>query len=795
MTQDGNEGGPLTPRDPRGNGRGALEPTGAWQGYPPAAPDAYRYGEGYLVVEERDEVSFRHYLDFLVRRRWTIAAATTFCVASALIYSLAATPTFRSRTVMQIQPNGPNIVEFGNIQQSINQVQAYKDFFQTQYSVLSSRALAGRTVDALELAKDPLFNPALREKGVFGKFKEWLSGLLPGEDEPVDPVLAAERERKNLVDRLQKNVDVRPKEDSYLVELAYVAENPQLAYKIVSTMARQYVELTMDQSIGSAATAKEFIEQQLSVTKGRLEESEMALQEFARGKDIYAIEEEHKVLRDRLDDLSERYTEAEAERIRLEALVTQLKGPLRSSMPGIVDNPLLKTQKDQLYEAQASLAEMRETFSNEYPDVKRLVGKVLALDKQVKATENSLASSIQASFESALQHEKDLRKTLDQHQDRIADFEAKSVSFNIMKRDIDTNRQLYENLLSRYKEVEVVGAMRASNITVLDKAEVPLRKYRPILALNLAVALMIGVFGGVGVAISQEYLDDTVKTPDDVEKAARLPTLATVPEFALPEDPAVLATYTPDRQVALMPTSPGAEAVRTLRASLLLAASGGLPHRLLVTSSSPGEGKTCMTTNLALAFAQMGKRVMLMDCDLRKPRVHAAVGLDNSVGNSSYLTGNATLKQVIRPSGHPNLDIITAGPIAPNPVDLLGSAMLGELLDELEKHYDLVLLDAPPTLGFADVPTLANRAGGACIVVAMAGSTPRHVLKHATEYLLRMQSKVLGVVLNKVNTRGSSYSYYGHHYGYGYGAGYGAPAATVATDAAKTARLGRGADA
>src|SRR3990167_9131199 len=219
----------------------------------------------------------------------------------------------------------------------------------------------------------------------------------------------------------------------------------------------------MDQSIGSAATAKEFIEQQLSVTKGRLEESEMALQEFARGKDIYAIEEEHKVLRDRLDDLSERLTEAEAERIRLEAQVTQLKGPLRSSMPGIVDNPLLKTQKDQLYEAQASLAEMRETFSNEYPDVKRLTGKVIALDKQVKATENSLASSIQAAFESARQHETDLRKTLDVHEDRIADFETKSVSFNIMKRDIDTNRQLYENLLSRYKEVEVVGAMRAYN--------------------------------------------------------------------------------------------------------------------------------------------------------------------------------------------------------------------------------------------------------------------------------------------------------------------------------------------
>lgn len=791
MTSNGDEERSLTPRGPDRRS-GALDPSGGWQGYsPPMVPDAYRYGDGYLVVDERDEVSFRHYLDFFVRRRWTIAAAVLFCTTTALVYSLAATPTYRSRTVLQIQPNGPNIVEFGNLQQSVNQVQAYKDFFQTQYSVLSSRALAGRTIDALDLAEDPSFNPALREKGMLSRAKAWVGGLFPSDDEEVAPELKAERERKRLVDRLLKKVVVKPKEDSYLVELAYIAENPNLAERIVSTMARQYVELTMDQSIGSAATAKEFIEQQLGVTKARLEESEIALQEFARGKDIYAIEEEEKVLRDRLDDLSKRLTEAEAERIRLEAVQKQLAGPLRSSLPGIIDNPLLKTLKDQHSEAQAELARLRETFSDEYPDVRRMVGKVASLAAQIKATEGGLVDSIHASYETAAQRETDLRKTLEQHQGQIAEFESKSVTFNIMKRDIDTNRQLYENLLSRYKEVEVVGAMRASNITVLDAAEVPLRPYRPILMVNLAIAFLLGIFGGVGVAISQEYLDDTVKTPDDVEKAARLPTLATVPVFTVPEDPAAAAAHSPDRQVAEMPTSPGAEAVRTLRASLLLAASGGLPRRLLVTSSCPGEGKTCITTNLALAFAQMGKRVLLVDCDLRKPRVHAAIGIDNGVGTSSFLTGNAPLDKIVRKTSQPNLDVITAGPVAPNPVDLLGSPILAELLDELEKRYELVLLDAPPTLGFADVPTLANRAGGACLVVAQAGSTPRHVLRHASEFLLRMQSKVLGVVLNKVNSRGSNYSYYGSYYGYGYGAGYGA-----VESAAKTqTQIGRDASA
>lgn len=795
MTNDGNQGRYLPPQnpDPRGDGR-ALEPAGQWQGYAPATPDAFRYGEGYLVVEE--EVSFRQYLDFLIRRKWTIGAATVICMVTALVYSLAATPTFRSRTVLQIQPNGPNIVDFANLEQNINQVQAYKDFFQTQYSVLSSRALASRTIRKLDLDKEPLFNTELQPPGLIDKAATWAAGWLPAADEALDPATLADQEHQKLIDVMLDNVRVNPGEDSYLVELAYIAESPDLAARIVSTMATQYVELTMDQSIDSAATAKEFIEQQLGITKARLEESEIALQEFARGKDVYAIEEQEKVLHDRLDDLSKRVTEAEAERIRLQALNEQAKSPLHSTMAEVLDNPGLKTLKDQLSEAQAQLALLRETFSDDFPDVRQVRAKVMSLEKQVKETEAGLVGSIRASYEAAVQRESDLRKSLAEHESEVGNFETESVSFNIMRRDIDTNRQLYDNLLARYKQVEVAGALRASNVTVLDRAEVPIEKYRPLLALNLALALLLGVFGGVGVAVSQEYLDDTVKTPDDVEKAARLPTLAAVPVFAVPEDPATLAAYTPDRQVALMPTSPGAEAIRTLRASLLMAASGGLPRRLLVTSSAPGEGKTCLTTNLALAFAQMGRRVLLMDCDLRKPRVHGASGLDNAKGTSSYLTGNAKLEEIIRPSGHPNLDVITAGPVAPNPVDLLGSPMLAELLEELDKRYDLVLLDAPPTLGFADVPTLANRAGGGCLVVAQAGSTPRHVLKHATEYLLRMQSKVLGVVLNKVTTRGSSYSYYGGYYGHGYGYGYGYGHVPYGGEAeTKTQRLGKSADA
>ncbi|RMD81285.1 MAG: polysaccharide biosynthesis tyrosine autokinase [Candidatus Dadabacteria bacterium] len=226
-------------------------------------------------------------------------------------------------------------------------------------------------------------------------------------------------------------------------------------------------------------------------------------------------------------------------------------------------------------------------------------------------------------------------------------------------------------------------------------------------------------------------------------------------------------------EVIARPTSSGAEAVRTLRASLFLAAPGGAPGRLLISSAKPGEGKTCIAINLAAALAQMGRRVVVVDCDLRRPRVHKALGLSQSPGVTNFLTGNVTIREVIRDSGQVGLDVVTAGPIPPNPVDLLDSVRMGELIRELEERYDHIVVDTPPALGFADVPVLSNRLGGACLLVTQAGDTSRRVARQACEYLIRMQSKLLGVVLNRVASRSSGYSYYGYYGYYGYYSHYG----------------------
>jgi len=287
-------------------------------------------------------------------------------------------------------------------------------------------------------------------------------------------------------------------------------------------------------------------------------------------------------------------------------------------------------------------------------------------------------------------------------------------------------------------------------------------------------------------------MDDSIKSPDDVERYLRLPTLGAVPEFKVVEEgdrkTAAKAangangkdqadrdsrSSVADLEVITRPTSAGSEAVRTLRAALFLAAPGGAPARLLVTSAKPGEGKTCITINLAAVLAQMGRRVVVVDCDLRRPRIHKATSLSQSPGVTNFLTGNVSLDEVLRDSGQVGLDIVTAGPIPPNPVDLLDSAGMGDLIRELEERYDHILIDTPPALGFADVPVLSNRLGGACLLVTRSGDTSRRLARQACEYLIRMQSKLLGVVLNRVSSRSTGYSYYGYYGYYGYYSHYG----------------------
>lgn len=729
------------------------------------------YGYGY---EDRSWDVWR-YFDVLWRRRWTIGSAMAFCLVTAIVYTFSATPMYRSAAVVQIQPQGPNVLDFDEVQQSSGQAQAYSDFFQTQYSILESRALAKRVIEELAMDQEEDFNPFLGKPGTLRRLRTAVTSMLGGENEEV----SQEEIDQTLVEGFLDEMDVRPQRKSFLVEVGFSSPSPNLAAAVAATISQQYIELTLDQRMDAASQGRTFIEKQLSLTKSRLEASERELQELAAGRDLYALEQEEQVLKDRLNDLNNRLTAAEGARIQLESVYEQARKGDTASLSMVVNSPLINALKEELSRHEVEYAKALQTFTPAYPAVKVLGSRVQTLKQQIQAEEGRIVASLRSDYNSALSEESMLKVQLGDQRDTVVAYEQRAIDFKIMRQEVNTIRAIYEDLLRRSKEVQVTEAIRASNVTVVDAPVVPLEPDRPKLPMNLALGLLIGVFGGVGAAVVQDYLDDTVKTAEDVEDVVRLPTLASIPQFTLGPAGQTGDGPSADVEVAANPTSAGAEAVRTLRASLFLAAPGGFPSRLIMTSARPGDGKTCIAANLGIALAQMGRRVVLVDCDLRKPRLHNALGLPREPGLSSYLAGDIDLEGVLQEATQvKNLAVITAGPLPPNPADLIDSDRSEALVAALEEHFDHIIFDAPPALVYADVPILTARIGGACLLVARSGETPKRALRQAGDYLVRMQSKLLGVVLNCVSTsRGYSYYGTGNYGGYGgYGEQHDAPA-------------------
>ncbi|HET9063898.1 MAG TPA: GNVR domain-containing protein, partial [Candidatus Binatia bacterium] len=557
------------------------------------------------------DIRFWDYMHVLAHRRWTTVAVTGFAVLTALILTFAATPLYTATALVQIEPEGPNVVSFEDVQQSVTATQAYHDFYRTQYDILASRQLALRTIGKLDLEKDPWLNGDARWSPV--RSAKSLVSRAFGETHRDDPEQLALEKRHDLLENFLEGLAVQPRRRSFLVEVNFSSPDPKQAARIAETLTRQYVDLTLDQRVQAVSQGRDFIAKQLDITKARLEDSEQALQEFARGRNIYALEQEERVIHEKLVDLNTRVTEAEAQRIAVETLYDQSQGPARGSLPLIVNSPLLKSLLEQLSSAEAERAELADRFTPEFPKVRAMDARVQQMRARVAAEELRLYASVEAEYRGATEREAMLRDQLERQRQVVASYEEKAIDFKIMRREVDTNREIYESLLRRMKEVEVAETIRASNITVLDAPEVPLEPSSPKLTLNLALSLILGLLGGVGLSFFQEYVDDSIRTPDEVERYLRLPMLGAVPELRAKGDRAEQAT-SPDLEVTLRPTSSGAEAIRTLRASLFLAAPGGLPSRLLITSAQPGEGKTCMAVNLAAALAQTGRRIVVVDC-------------------------------------------------------------------------------------------------------------------------------------------------------------------------------------
>lgn len=717
-----------------------------------------------------------HLLDYwhlVLKRRWTVLACALVVFSTAAVDTLKKRPVYEGVVTIEINPDLPQVFNFkevGESQPSID-VDAYRG---TQFSILKSRTLAESVVKDLELYRVPEF---YKRRGPFGLFEGNPVKIPAANDHTPDPASEAFR---NAVARVRSNLDVSPERRSNLVDVAFDSEDRQMAQKVANQIAIDYRKEKLQSKWDEAAAASEWLEGRLGDIQIQLEKDETNLEKYARANNIVQVNEKETMTTARLQELLEAYTKAQAERYQKQSLNSIVQKGKVQDLPEVLQNRLIQDLTERLVDLQKEYALETAYVKPGFPKAAQIKKQMDSLQAQIDEKKLAITKNIEDDYKASVAQEAYLKKAVEDQQKVANDIAARSVTYNILKRKADSTRQLYEGLLERMKQARVTEGMSASNINVVDWAELPQGAVKPRVLLDLAAGLLLGLGLGVALAFFQEYLDNTLKSPDEVEKLLRLPSLGVLPKFSLNgnghakledggAEAAALARTEAVAPTSAIQTDPlVVEAYRSLRTSILLSASP-VPKLILITSALPGEGKTTTTVNLGATLASLGNKVVIVDCDMRRPACHFSAGVKNSPGFVQCLTGHVDLAAAILPvPGVENLSVIPCGPIPPNPAEVLSSPLTGELLRKLRFQFEYVLVDSPPLLSVADSRILATLADAA-VLVTRAFETPYDLVRRARTLLYSAGVRILGVALNDVDQRGEGYA--GNlplRYGYGY---------------------------
>ena len=713
--------------------------------------------------QEPKEVELRDYWKVILKRKWTILSFTFIVLIATGVMTFTTEPVYRATATIQINRENPQIVNFKEI---FSANTADWDYYQTQYKILESRSLARRTIHDLNLSEHPEFLP--RPQTAYQKWKgEILTSIFGLFTSPTKEGVSPSETKKEtlLINQFLGRLKIEPIRNSMLVKIHFDSNHPELSAQVANTLAASYMQQNLELRFVTTEKAKEWLTTQLQDLKGKVERADEDLQSFGSKHDIISLEEKENVTMQRLTELNEALINAESDRIAKEAIYRQIRAKNIDSLPPILENKLISDLKQAYIQLEAQYVKQLETLKPDHPEMSRLKKQMEILKARLDGEIGQIASGIKNDYESSLRRERLLRQAFEQQKKRAMQMKEKAIQYNILKREADTNRELYKGLLQRMKEAGISAGITASNIQLIDQAELPIAPYKPNKRLNLTLALIVGLFLGIGLAFFFEYLDNSVKTPEDVEQLVRLPFFGLVPE--IPHQRRRLVEKKPVYPIEVvtfgLPRSMISEAFRNIRTSILLSASGNPPKKIVISSPNPTEGKTTITINTAIALSQMGADVLIIEADLRKPRIHKIFGQENGMGLSNFLSGNAELHSIIRQSEIPNLFYILSGPLPPNPSELLGSSMFKNMIECLEERFDHIVIDAPPTLGFADAVILSTSADGVILVVH-GGKTPRETLQRAKNILAQVNARILGVVINRVNIRKNEYGGYGYYY-------------------------------
>jgi polysaccharide biosynthesis transport protein len=706
------------------------------------------------------------YLLILRKHQWLIVSFMLAVVTLVAIATFRMRPVYVATARIEIDRESSNILPFQG-PEAYDYYSDSENYIETQSRILTSETLGLQTIRNSGLYSRPEFSTP------------------SGPSEAITTGTLANQKRPPELAEFLGSLAVRRVPSSRLMDVTFESTDPQLAARIVNAHIENFIQQNLRSRYEATSQASSWLADQLDELKIKVQRSEDARIAYERQNQIWTLDDKQNITTQRLADVSKELTEAQSERLKKESLFTFAKEGNLDAVPQTQSNAFLADLIKKRNELNAQYNDSLSQYGPNFPKVLRLQAQIKELDATIDKERQNILNGLESDYREARQREAMVQEKLNDQKAQANAMSEKLVEYNILKREAEANKTLYDGLLTKLKEANISVGLKSSNIRMVDPAMIPSYPARPAKTRNLGLAFLVGLVGGVGLALLREYLDNTVKSPDDVETLARLPSLAVVPQFAGSNGNGkrsrVLSGLNGhtngDKRIELvaqhLPKSQMSEAFRALRTSILLSQADHPPQVILVTSALPREGKTTAAANLAVTLAQLGDKTVLVDADLRKPGVGRLLNLTTGkyAGLSSYLAGASSLELVTVPHpAIPNLAAIPTGPLPPNPADLLSSHKLSDAIAELRSKFKFVVIDSPPIMAATDAVILSVQTDGVLLVVR-SGETPKEAFTRTRDLLTSVKCRLLGVVLNAVDSSAPDYYYSYRYYPYSYGYG------------------------
>lgn len=776
-------------------------------GYLPAPTNGRQvavYNPYTLPDRDSDQLDLRRIWHIIKRYRWLIISVVAVSVITTVILTMMMRPVYRATVLVELKPNSPVL----SFESNRGNRRDAREFRNTQANILQSEAVNKRVIQNMQLFNEPEFTGEIKQRGLSAgirMMKQSVSGLTAAmantlslsdaaggastgaaagstkqaaglsappsigsgdsaggaeEQTPESEITPEDRNERAILSRYASRLEVEQVQDSDLLRVSFESFSPKMAADLANRHTQEYIQFIDERRFNSTSSAKAYLEEQIKEAEKGLESSEKTLHAFAREHNIVDVEDRGNVMQSRFEDLSRALTETRRERIMAEVEFRQAQESDVESLPSVLASDIIRNMRQQYADLRAQYQEMSQIYKDNYPKMQQLKSRMEDVKATLEEESVKLVMSLRMRYEQLRDQEEELAQQLEQQRTQLLDLKERAISYNILKREWEANRELYSGLLERQKDFSVASGLEFNDASIVDRAEVPTSKYKPDTVKNASMAGVFGLVSGMGLAFLLAFMDTTFKSREELEQALNIPFLGIVPKLksrreARDVPTALISAYQPANAVA--------EAIRSIRTGVLFSRPEHVPKKILVTSTTSGEGKSTIALNFAVILAQSGSRVLIIDADLRKPVIGKWLNARPAYGLSDYLSGKDV--DIVNPTSFENLSVIAAGSPAARPTDLLGSLRMRDFLNTVSEQFDFVIVDGPPCLGVADSMLLSTKVDGSLVVVK-ASSTEKHVVAETVNRLRMVNAPLIGSILNLVDLDTPEYSYYGKYYGY-----------------------------